>query len=312
MKKALVVGINNYPAAPLHACINDAVEVGKLLSTNEDDSPNFSVEVKTNLTQKAELSGLIRALFSGRCETALFYFSGHGFINQLGGYIVTPDAKKYDEGISMDNILMLANQSEIENKIIILDCCYSGAIGKQPTDGGMIIHMNDGVTIITASRSDEPAIEARGHGLFTGLLLDALKGGAASIQGEITPGSVYAYIEQAFGPWRQRPIFKANINSFIPIRKVHPKIKSGILQKLIVYFSSPKSSFQLNPEYEYTHADAKPEKVIVFKHLQQYQSAGLVTAVDEDYMYYAAINSKSCELTALGQHYWRLVKDNRI
>jgi len=46
--------------------------------------------------------------------------------------------------------------------------------------------------------------------------------------------------------------------------------------------------------------------------LQKLQSVGLIVPVDEQHMYYAAINSKACKLTALGYHYWRLVKDKRI
>lgn len=38
----------------------------------------------------------------------------------------------------------------------------------------------------------------------------------------------------------------------------------------------------------------------------------LVVPVGEAHMYYAAMNRKSCKLTALGVHYWNLVKNNRI
>ena len=35
--------------------------------------------------------------------------------------------------------------------------------------------------------------------------------------------------------------------------------------------------------------------------------------LDDEYdMYYAAMNSKSCKLTAVGKQYWRLVKEGRI
>lgn len=57
--------------------------------------------------------------------------------------------------------------------------------------------------------------EINGHGVFTDLLLQALQGGAANITGQITPGSVYAYIDQALGEWKQKPIFKTNIKRFI-------------------------------------------------------------------------------------------------
>jgi hypothetical protein len=38
----------------------------------------------------------------------------------------------------------------------------------------------------------------------------------------------------------------------------------------------------------------------------------LVRPVGEDHMYYAAINNKFCEMTVLGEHYWRLVKKDII
>ena len=34
MKKALVVGINNYLSSPLHGCINDASSVATILETH--------------------------------------------------------------------------------------------------------------------------------------------------------------------------------------------------------------------------------------------------------------------------------------
>ena len=80
MRKALVVGINNYPSSPLRGCINDASAFGGIVGTNGDGSPNFDVKLETDVPTKAELKGLIVELFSGVCDTALLYFSGHGFI----------------------------------------------------------------------------------------------------------------------------------------------------------------------------------------------------------------------------------------
>ena len=42
------------------------------------------------------------------------------------------------------------------------------------------------------------------------------------------------------------------------------------------------------------------------------EMVGLVCPVGEEHMYYAAMNSKSCKLTPLGQHYWNLVKSGKI
>jgi hypothetical protein len=321
MKKALVVGINNYPSYPLRGCINDASSVATILETNGDGSPNFDVRLETDVQIKSNLKTMIVELFSGKSDTVLLYFSGHGFLNEIGGYLVTPDHKKYDEGISMDEILILANQSKVKDKIIILDCCYSGAMGS-PTINGAVSQLSEGISILTASRDDEPSMEINGHGVFTNLLLDALQGGAADLRGHISPGGVYAYIDQALGAWEQRPVFKTNVTRFTSLRTINPQVSLDILRKIIEYFPNPQDEFKLNPSYEDTNAKdiehvivepyAKPENVVVFKNLQKYQSVGLVVPVDTEHMYFAAMESRSCRLTSLGLHYWRLVKDKRI
>lgn len=317
-----MVGINNYSFSPLSGCINDATALSSIIETNGDGSPNFDVRLITDVPTKSDLKKLIIDLFHGDSDTTLFYFSGHGFINDICGYIVTPDYQPNDEGVSMDEILSIANNSKSKNKIIILDCCYSGALGSPKATGGNSAQISEGVSILTASRNNEASLEINGHGVFTSLLLDALQGGAADLRGHITPGSVYAYIDQALGEWDQRPVFKTNITRFTPIRAVTAQIPMETLRKLIDYFPTPQQPFKLDPSFEDTNTKvvehkviepyAKAENVAIFKEMQKFQSVGLVIPVDEDYMYFAAMNSKSCRLTALGYHYWRLVKDKRI
>ena len=48
MRKALIVGIDNYPSCPLSGCVNDATEMKSVLERNSDGSPNFSVELMTS------------------------------------------------------------------------------------------------------------------------------------------------------------------------------------------------------------------------------------------------------------------------
>ena len=321
MKKALIVGINNYPSSPLRGCINDASGVATILATHGDGSPNFDVRLETDVPTKSQLKTMIVDLFSGNSDIVLIYFSGHGFLNEIGGYLVTPDHAKYDEGISMDEILVLANQSKSKDKIIIFDCCHSGVLGT-PAIGGGTSHLKEGVSILTASREDEPSLEINGHGVFTNLLLNALQGGAADLRGHISPGGVYAYIDQALGAWEQRPVFKTNVTRFTSLRTVTPQVPLETLRKIIEYFTTPQDEFELDPSYEDTNSPdvkqtlvepyAKAENVSTFKNLQKFQSVGLVVPVNSEYMYFEAMESKSCRLTSLGYHYWRLVKDKRI
>lgn len=321
MKKALIVGINNYPSAPLKGCINDALRVATLLETDGDGSPNFDVIYKYDVPTKGELKSMVADLFKGDGESALFYFSGHGFINEIGGYIVTPDYKAYDEGVSMDDILALASESKFRNKIIILDCCHSGALGSPKIIGGGAV-IKEGVSILTASRDNEPSMEVNGHGVFTNLLLDALQGGAADLQGYITSGGIYAYVDKALNSWQQRPVFKTNITRFAPLRRVTPQVSLETLRKLVEYFPTASQEFSLDPSFEDTNSKeiehivvepyADPVNTVKFKDLQKLHSIGLVVPVNAQHMYFAAMGSKSCKLTALGYHYWRLVKDKRL
>jgi hypothetical protein len=322
MKKALVIGINDYPDSPLKGCVNDATAFASLVETHGDGSPNFEVRLKTDVSTRSEFKSLVADLFHGDSETALLYFSGHGFINELGGYIVTPDYEQYDEGVSMDDILHLANESKCKNRIVILDCCFSGAMGSPKIVGGRTTIIAEGVSILTASRKDEPSLEINGHGVFTNLLLNALKGGAADLRGHITPGSIYAYVDQALGEWDQRPVFKTNVTRFTPLRTVSQQVPTSVLRKITEYFEAPQNQYSLDPSFEDTNSNDIKHKVVapyanmsnvsIFKDLQKLQSVGLVVPVDADYMYFAAMNSKSCKLTALGYHYWKLVKDKRV
>ena len=170
----------------------------------------------------------------------------------------------------------------------------------------------DGVTILVACRDNEVATESDGQGVFTSLLIEALGGQCADLIGHISPGSVYAFIDRALGEWEQRPMFKTNISSFISIRNVAPPIETSLLRKIADYFPSIYDEFKLDPTFEDTVPGFNPNNVKMLKELQKMVRVGLVKPVDEEHMYYAAIKSTSCKLTALGAQYWRIVKSNKI
>ena len=49
MRKALVVGINEYPDCPLSGCINDAQSVAKMLCSHENGKKNFDVNLQVDI-----------------------------------------------------------------------------------------------------------------------------------------------------------------------------------------------------------------------------------------------------------------------
>lgn len=315
MRKALVIGIDDYPTCPLKGCVNDAISIKSVLDRHSDGSPNFSVKqiLSTESTiTRSLLKEEIENLFSGDPDVALFFFAGHGCLNSFGGYIVTPDFKKYDEGVSMDDVLGAANRSKAKNRIIILDCCHSGNMGSPTITEGKFAELADGVTVLTACRPTETASEINGQGVFTALLVDALQGGSSDLVGHVSPGSVYAYVDRALGPWAQRPVFKTNVSRFVSLRNVDPPIETSVLRKITEHFRTPYDEFQLDPTFEDTEKNCDANHVAIMKELQKMEGVGLVTPVGEDHMYYAAIKSKTCKLSALGVQYWNLVKSGNI
>lgn len=317
MRKALVVGIDDYPSGALSGCCNDAEQMQRLLAKNEDGTPNFNVRIEKNVQTKAALRRMVDECFSGNAEVALFYYSGHGYFDAIGGYLATPDFDFDDPGLSLQDLLTIANDSKCRNRIIILDSCHSGAMGNLKAIGQTTSLIEEGVTILTSSRLEETSLEVNGQGLFTSLLIDGLSGGAADITGHVTPGGIYAYIDKALGPWDQRPVFKTNVTNFVPIRKVTPQVDIATIRKISEYFSTENEHLQLDPSYEPTNSPniehdviepyANKENTEIFADLQKLESIGIVVPVGEDHMYFAAMNGKACRLTPIGKHYWRLV-----
>ncbi len=318
MRKALIVGINHYKhIGHLHGCVNDAVAVKQMLDRNFDGTVNFpqpKLIVGTgpnDIIERSELRDAIKELFADDGEVSLFYFAGHGYVDAAGGYLCAGDCKTGDDGIALADILTFANSSPARNRIIILDSCFSGIAGAHSIKT-QLAEIAEGVTILTASTKDQYATEQNGSGVFTGLLVDALSGAAANLIGLVTPGSVYAHIDQSLGSWSQRPVFKTNVKRFVSLRQVQPPIPLGDLQQIARLFPSPGHIFQLDASYEPEHASADLANTLVFATLQKYNRVGLVVPVGADHMYHAAIHSKAARLTATGEHYRRLVAEGLI
>lgn len=315
MRRALIIGIDDYPNCSLQGCVNDAQKLKEVLSRHHDDRVNFHCELIISPPQSVSrplLRQKISELFQHPADVAFLHFSGHGTINGLGGYLVTPDYCDYDVGIPMTEVLALANQSPVNDVFVTLDCCHSGAFGVLPVVSDDKIILADGVSVITATRSGQEALEEGGGGVFTSLLIEALEGGAAGLLGEVSAASIYAYIDNAMGAWDQRPMFKANVSRFIRLREAVPRLAVTLVQKLTKYFPLPAEPLSLSLEYEPEVEPHDEEKEKVFRDLQRFRDAGLVEPIGAEHMYYAAMQSKACGLTTLGKYYWRLVNENKI
>lgn len=330
MRKALIVGIDHYDnIRPLTGCVTDAYAVKAMLERDADGSVNFQtprVMVGTapgHGVSRRDLREAVRELFQDRPDVALFYFAGHGYIDETGGFLCSSDNTDGNDGFPLSELMKFANNSSATNKVIILDSCHSGAVGGSHIDDAFS-EIRDGTTILTASNKDQYAMEVvgGGAGVFTTLLVDALNGSASNLLGEVTPGSVYAHIDQSLGTWGQRPVFKTNVQKFISLRKADPPIPLQDLHAITMHFPTPGYQLQLDPSYEPERNEEQkkdpaipppdPAKTAVFSMLQRYVRVNLLQPVDAPHMWHAAMESKCCELTVLGEHYRSLVENGLI
>lgn len=322
MRKALCVGIDSYEKAnDLHGCVNDANSIKAALERNGDGTLNFNVRLmcatsEASYITRADLKDAIEELFRDESEIAVFYYAGHGSYDALGGYLCTSEVERADDGLSLNDIMGIVANSKAHNKVIILDSCHSGFLAKS-TEMGNYSVLHNGTTILAACDELQYSSEENGNGVFTSLLIEALYGGAMNLLGEVSPGSIYSYIDRSLGAWEQRPVFKANIKTFVSLRKNAPPISIDELRRIKEFFATPYDEYALDPTYEPDKHEVDDKTVnkeheAIFAILQRYVKLNLVVPVGAEHMYYAAIYRHSCKLTAQGQHYWNLVNKNTI
>ncbi|MEM6718043.1 MAG: caspase family protein [Bacteroidota bacterium] len=317
MRRALLVGINHYKKNPLEGCIPDAERMEEVLARHQNGDPNFDCKLLISEADQhhittANLKSKIHDLFHHETDVALLYFSGHGVTTPRGSYLMTQDAVKYNEGVSLVEVIMMANSSKATEVIIMLDCCHGGDIANFGELGERKALLREGVSLMTASRDTQYAVERGGYGMFTSIIYDALQGGASDILGKVNVARMYNYIDIMLDSWKQRPIFKSHVSKMIPIRNCEPKIPLPTLRKLKDYFNEDKVGFRLSKDYT---ASLETDNGLnhIMTHLRQYHANGLllpeagIASLDE-----CAEKNASCALTPLGIYYKNLVEANRI
>ncbi len=330
-KGALIVGIDDYTIQnPLSGCISDAKKIDKLLKRNgdKDKTLNFSTTLLTS-DKKSKVSSRnilkeAKELFSRECEIALFYFSGHGYSDEMGSFLITPDLENHYSGIEMQQIINLAKNSKAREVMIILDCCYSGYAAIIPMLGENLTIIKEGMSIITASRKNEFAIEEEGKGgVFTSLFCEALEGGAADILGDVTIAGAYNYVDKLLGFFAQRPQFKSSVSTYKTIRKCKSDLELSEFHEIVNLFDDKDEKFKLDKSYEPHFGGNEVEKHRKYRILQKYAKLRIIAPrvpeeakkqndLVDDFTYHAAEFGGYCELTPTGKFYWQLVKKGLI
>lgn len=333
-RRALLVGIDDYPG-PGHAltgCVADAQGMATVLRRNQDGSRNFDVKVVTSDTatiNRQDLRTCLAELFdNARDATLLFFFAGHGAQTPWGAELVTQDLVPNALGVSMNDVITLANDSPAREVTLILDCCFSGDIANTPGLQASAVAepfrldkavLRENVTVLAASRATQPSTEilGGGQGAFTQLLLEGLEGAAADHLGEVPALSLYAFASRAFTAWEQRPMFKSHVSQPSALRTCRPAMDPELLRQLAVYFPTADARVPMSPAHEGEGRPLAPEaprtpEQAAFDYFKQLRNASLLTTDNDQDLFFAALESKDVYLTALGRYFWKLAKGDLL
>lgn len=139
-------------------------------------------------------------------DLLLFYFAGHGLIGSkhelfLGLYESSQDAVDYS-ALSFDAVRSTFATARADNRVVIIDSCFSGRAITSPLAGGtrgLAARMQiEGTYILTSAPPNKVALVRRGerNTAFTGRLLDLLREGSPEAGDPITFGDIYQILHR--------------------------------------------------------------------------------------------------------------------
>ncbi len=215
----IVVGINQYqnPAMSLNYALADATAFKQEL---EKDVKSIIANVSTHFVTDglANKQGIQQAFdevkkSAGAADVFVFYYAGHGVIGKDKEFYLVPNdvsdlknvqAELERKGFSAELLQQYAVDIQARKQLFILDACQSaGAFEAMLSNDGdqqksiAVVARSTGTHWMAASGAQQYANEFSqlGHGAFTYVLLEALKGSAATDK-MITVNGLKSYLQQ--------------------------------------------------------------------------------------------------------------------
>ena len=212
---ALLIGTQHYDSdktlEELPAVQHDLQQMEQALS---DRGQFTSIISRLDLTRQQmikEVESFFGVARNG--DMVLFYFSGHGLtsVDDKTLYLAGTDAEQAHVsagGLNTSELWLALNQSSASQRLVLLDCCFSGTFGDTYRTRGRTRASFEGAKrargtfIITSSGRLETSRERR-HApgqpsVFTGALLEALRDGGAEHDenGWLTARDLSTYVQQ--------------------------------------------------------------------------------------------------------------------
>ncbi len=143
VSKALLVGINKYPGAPLSGCVNDVTNMANLLIQNYGYKANEIRIIKDKDATTANILAALNWLVDVKSgDRILFHYSGHGAQSGIGGKdepdglseVICPVDFDWTEGHMIIDNQLVSIFSRIPAGCVfnwVSDSCHSGDLTRE-------------------------------------------------------------------------------------------------------------------------------------------------------------------------------------
>ena len=240
VRHAVLIGNTTYPEEPRLASLRcpaeDVKGIRAQLTSERNglfdpanivckvDAPHYEIlQAVESLARKASKSDLL-----------LIYYSGHGQCDEAGRLHLAALNTKLDmlgsTSVPMEQIKSYIDLAKTKRIILILDCCYSGAVNESIMKGGVDQELQrvsggQGIYVVTASSAIQVAQEMASdkYSLLTKHLVDGLSEAEADVDGDgyVSMDELFKYAEtNVRKEGRQQPIkFAVNVQGELMIAR---------------------------------------------------------------------------------------------
>jgi hypothetical protein len=235
VKRALLIGINNYKSVPeLQGSINDVESMREILMTRWGfQARNITLLTDENATRAAIVTALNTLVqIAGPADSVYFHYSGHGSqVQDLNGdepegldeTIVPQDGRTAGvRDIVDDELDAIFSRLRARSAVIVLDSCHSGTATRAmtirtrsvPRDDRLELYRNGGAAVSTraivpfrksrfvvmgGAAANEEALDGEVDGRYHGFFSYSLARALTSSGGSASPRQVLAGVARELG-----------------------------------------------------------------------------------------------------------------
>ncbi len=213
---ALLIGIDDYEAdlPPLSTATKGVRELAEALQSELGFDPDHIITLQNEQAtqraiRRAFTAPLSRRSVVGPDDRVLIYFAGHGVtfdtaegeVGCIAPYDIEPGF--IDTAIPMDELTRLANRIHAKHVLFLLDACFSGFATTREVQSGVERQVQDFMMrparqVITAGTREQAVSDywgPGGHSLFTGFLLQGIRGSAPAPGGVLRAFHLAGYLQ---------------------------------------------------------------------------------------------------------------------